>query len=90
MKRQNNDMDFGTVPVVVPPELRRPGFQDLSAMSTEKLEEMVRNTADVNAVLPLLEELHRRMPLPEGKEAAAWENFKKFYAPASMKTEGGH
>lgn len=27
MKQKNNDMDFGTVPVIVPPELGRPGYQ---------------------------------------------------------------
>lgn len=100
MKRQNNDMDFGTVPVVVPPELRRPGFQDLSAMSTEKLEEIVRKDLKASqdgleglgetVVLQVLEELRRRKTQPEGRAAAAWESFLKHYAPASMKAEGGH
>lgn len=40
MKRQSNDMNFGTVPVVVPPELRYPDFQDFSEVTTEQLEEM--------------------------------------------------
>lgn len=100
MKQQSDDMNFGTVPVVVPPELRRPDFQDFSEVTTEQLEEMVRKDLKASqdgleglgetVMLQVFEELRRRKTQPEGRAAAAWESFLKHYAPASMKAEGGH
>lgn len=96
----SDDIEFGTVPVIVPPELRHPDFQDFSEVTTEQLEEMLRKDLKASqegseglgetVVQQVLEELTRRKPQPEGQAAAAWESFSKHYAPASMKAEGGH